>query len=75
VKTVAKRKKKERRALMADEDFEGDFLEVQENNHWFDSKSGMKMTFKNGSKCILTYVIATIKFVCVYNKLFQKSFN
>jgi hypothetical protein len=33
VKTVAKRKKKERRALMADEDFEGDFLEVQENNH------------------------------------------
>jgi hypothetical protein len=32
VKFVAKRKK-ERMALMPDENFEGDFLEVQENNH------------------------------------------
>jgi hypothetical protein len=31
VKCVAKRK--ERMALMPDEDFEGDFLEMQENNH------------------------------------------
>jgi hypothetical protein len=37
-------------ALMPDEDFEGDFLEVQENNHGittlqvrFDPKSSMKM--------------------------------
>jgi hypothetical protein len=32
VKFVAK-KRKERMALMPDEDFEGDFLEVQENTH------------------------------------------
>jgi hypothetical protein len=33
VKIVAKRKKKKRTGLMPDEDFEGDFLEVQENYH------------------------------------------
>jgi hypothetical protein len=38
---------KERIALMPDEDFEGDFLEVQENTH------GMKMTFEDGSECII----------------------
>jgi hypothetical protein len=45
VKIVAKRM-----ALMPDEDFEGDFFEVQENNHGittlqvrFDPKSSMKM--------------------------------
>jgi hypothetical protein len=27
------KERKERTALMADEDFEGDFLEMQENNH------------------------------------------
>jgi hypothetical protein len=51
-------------ALIPDEDFEGDFLEVQENNHAitiaasavlyrFDSKNGMKMTFENRSKYII----------------------
>jgi hypothetical protein len=33
-------------ALMPDEDFEGDFPELE------DPKSGMNMTFGNGSKCI-----------------------
>jgi hypothetical protein len=78
-----KKERKERTALTPDEDFEGDFLEVQKNNHgitngasvvlyWFDPKSGMKMTFENGSKCIINGCICNN---CVYNKLFQKSFN
>jgi hypothetical protein len=33
VKFVAKKKRKERMALMPDEDFEGEILEMQENNH------------------------------------------
>jgi hypothetical protein len=30
---LLQKERKERMALMPDEDFEGDFLEVQENNH------------------------------------------
>jgi hypothetical protein len=30
---LLQKKRKERMALMPDEDFEGDFLEMQENNH------------------------------------------
>jgi hypothetical protein len=48
------KERKERMALMPDEDFEGDFLEMQENNHgitnatsaalyWFDPRSDMKI--------------------------------
>jgi hypothetical protein len=33
VKFVVQKERKERMALMPDEDFEGDFLEMQENNH------------------------------------------
>jgi hypothetical protein len=43
VKIVAKRKNR----FNPDEDFEGDFVEVQENTH------GMKMTFEDGSECII----------------------
>jgi hypothetical protein len=60
---LLQKERKERMALMPDRDFEGDFLEVQENNHGitnatsavlycFDPKSGMKMTFENGSTTI-----------------------
>jgi hypothetical protein len=57
------KERNERMALMPDEDFEGDFLEVQENQgitnaaravlYCFDPKSGMKRTFENESKCII----------------------
>jgi hypothetical protein len=58
-KLLQKEERKQRMTLMPDEDFEGDFLEVQENSqgivnaasgvfYWFDLKSGMKMTFENG---------------------------
>jgi hypothetical protein len=62
---LLQKEREERMALlMHDEDFEGDFIEVQENNHGitnaasavfycFDSKSGMKATFENGSNCII----------------------
>jgi hypothetical protein len=30
---LLQKERKERMALMPDEDFEGDFLEIQENNH------------------------------------------
>jgi hypothetical protein len=35
------------------------------------------MTFETDQNALLTYVIAqlTVTFVCVYNKLFQKSFH
>jgi hypothetical protein len=57
--------------LIPDEDFEGDFLEVQENTHgitnaasavlyWFDPMSDMKITFETEQNALLTYVIATI---------------
>jgi hypothetical protein len=65
------KERKERMALMPDENFEGDFLEMQENNHgitnvasavlyWFDPRSDMKMTFETDQNALLTYVIATI---------------
>jgi hypothetical protein len=70
VKFVAKRKK-QRMALMPDEDFEGDFLEMQENNHGitnaasaalysFDPRGDMKMTCETDQNALLMYVIATI---------------
>jgi hypothetical protein len=71
VKFVAKRKKKKRMPLMPDENFGGDFLEMQENNHGItnvasavslriDPRSDMKMTFETDQNALLTYVIATI---------------
>jgi hypothetical protein len=68
---VLQKERKERMALMPDEDFEGDFLEMQENNHgitnaasavlyWFDPRSDMKMTCETDQNALLTYVIATI---------------
>jgi hypothetical protein len=53
---LLQKERKERMALMSDEAFEGDFLEMQENNHGitnaasavlycFDLRSDMKMTF------------------------------
>jgi hypothetical protein len=68
---LLQKERKERMALMPDEDFEGDFLEMQENNHgitnaasaalyWFDPRSDMKMTCETDQNALLTYVIATI---------------
>jgi hypothetical protein len=59
-------------ALMPDEDFEGDFIEMQENNqgitnaasaavYWLDPMSNMKMTCETNQNALLTYVIATIE--------------
>jgi hypothetical protein len=47
---------KKRMALMPDEDFEGDFLKLE------DPKSGMNMTFENGSKCIINVQSRAINF-------------
>jgi homoserine acetyltransferase len=80
---------KERMALMPDENFEGDFLEMQENNHGITnaasavgsllirSQERYENDFRNGSKCIINVCNCnnSVKFVCVYNKHFQKSFN
>jgi hypothetical protein len=64
-------------ALMPDENFEGDFLEMQENKHGitnaasavlygFHPRSDMKMTFKTDQNALLTYVIATIdSYICL----------
>jgi hypothetical protein len=51
-------------ALMTDEDFEGDFLEVQENNQGIANAASAVCNCKNVWLNLF-----------VYNKLFQKSFN
>jgi hypothetical protein len=60
------KERKERMALMPDENFEGDFLEMQENNHGITNaasavlyRSDVKMTFETDQNTLLTYVIAT----------------
>jgi hypothetical protein len=62
VKIAAKRKK--RKNGFNDEDFEGDFLEVQENNQGI----------ANAASAVCNYQNVWLN-LFVYNKLFQKSFN
>jgi hypothetical protein len=68
---LLQKERKERMALRPDEDFEDDFLEMQENNRGItnaasavlycsDPSSDMKMTFETNQNALLTYVIVTI---------------
>jgi hypothetical protein len=65
---LLQKERKERMALMPDEDFEGDFLEKQENNHGIiptlqgrlsidsvliRSQKRYENDLRNGSKCII----------------------
>jgi hypothetical protein len=65
---LLQKESKERMALMPDEDFEGDFIEMQENNHGItnDPRSDMKITCETDQNALLTYVIATIdSYICL----------
>jgi hypothetical protein len=68
---VLQKERKERTALMPDEDFEDDFLEMQENNRGITnaasagsllirSQERYEHDFRNGSKCIINVCNATI---------------
>jgi hypothetical protein len=61
---LLQKERKERISLMPDEDFEGDFLEVQENNQGIANAASAVCNCKNVWLNLF-----------VYNKLFQKSFN
>jgi hypothetical protein len=60
---VLQKERKERTALMPDEDFEDDFLEMQENNHGITNAASAALLIRsqeryendlrNGSKCII----------------------
>jgi hypothetical protein len=51
---LLQKERKERMALMPDEDFEGDFLEMQENNHGItNAASATASDLRNESKCII----------------------
>jgi hypothetical protein len=61
---LLQKERKERMALMPDEDFEGDFLELEEN---------VQRT-ANAASAVLLLIRSKNRYenVCIYNKLFQK---
>jgi hypothetical protein len=61
---LLQKERKERMALMPDEDFEGDFLELEEN----------VQGTANAASAVLLRIRSKKRYenVCIYNKLFQK---